>query len=99
MFTGASGVAHYLAGQFDEAVTWTAKGVMLRPTFVGGQRIHCAALAMAGQLDEAREALAIVRELQPDVSLAILRETVPYATERGMDLFLEGLRKAGLREA
>jgi len=66
-----------------------------RSTFTAGYRIHVASLAQAGRIDEAREALARLRELHPDLSIAWIEHNVPY-TSGPMAKFLEGMRKAGL---
>jgi adenylate cyclase len=55
----------------------------------------CASLAQAGQANEAASAMMTLRQLQPDVSLAWVPQSVPY-TMRPMAHFLDGLRKAGL---
>jgi hypothetical protein len=62
------------------------------------QRLHCASLAQAGRIDEARGLLAGVRRQQPQLSIEWLRASVPYQTSQIMERFLEGMRKAGLGE-
>jgi hypothetical protein len=66
-----------------------------RSAFTAGYRIHCASLAQNAQIDEARAALARVKELYPEVSIAWIEQNVPY-TAAPMAKFLEGMRKAGL---
>ena len=63
--------------------------------FTSGHRIYIASLAQAGQIKEAREALARVKELFPEMSIAWIKQYVPYPAGP-MDKFLEGMRKAGL---
>jgi len=92
--TGIS-VAHYLASRYDEAIAYGRDGVSERSGFISGWRILCASLAQAGRTDEARDALATLRELQPDLSVDWIERHVPY-TERTMPHFIEGMRKAGL---
>jgi hypothetical protein len=53
-------------------------------------------LAQDGQIDEAREALARLKEMHPDLSIAWIERHVPY-TPGPMAKFLEGMRKAGLQ--
>ena len=93
---GGIGVAHYLAGRFDEAIRVTAESLRLRPGFHGGQRLHCASLAQAGRIDEARGLMAKMRAEQPQLSAKWVRLNVPYQTPELMERFLAGLRKAGL---
>jgi len=98
LFLGALAVAHYTAGRFAEAVRYTTEALRLRPGFQGGQRLRCASLAQAGMVDEARSFLATVRREQPQLSVDWIRASVPYQTPQLMELFLEGMRKAGLGE-
>jgi tetratricopeptide (TPR) repeat protein len=91
------GAAHYLAGRYPEAVKAARQAVQLRPGYIGAHRILCASLAQGGQLDEAKAELAAIRQLQPDISIARIKESVPY-TVRAMERFLDGMRKAGLTD-
>jgi adenylate cyclase len=96
-FSAGVGAAHYFAGRYTEAIKWGRLAVQLRPGILGGHRILIASLAQAGQMEEAKAALNTLRQLHPDVSLAWIREWVPY-TAKPMESFLDGLRKAGLIE-
>jgi TolB-like protein len=96
-FFAGIAVAHYLAGSYAEAVKCARQSVQLRPGYLAGQRILCASLAQAGMLEEARNVLMLIRELQPSISIPLIRESVPY-TAGEMEHFLEGMRKAGLME-
>jgi len=96
LFLGAIAVAHYTAGRHAEAAHYTAEALRLRPGFQGAQRLHCASLAQAGRLEEARAYLAVVRRDQPNLSIEWVRANVPYQTQALMDRFVDGLRKAGL---
>lgn len=95
---GSIAVAHYLAGRFQEAARCTEEALRLRPGFHGGQRLRCASLAQAGRVDEARSCLATVRREQPQLSINWIRANVPYQTPKLMELFLDGMRKAGLND-
>ncbi len=88
--------AHYFARRFDEAVEWGRKSIQQRPGFIPGHRILCASLAQAGRTEELGAAMARVRELQPNISMAWLEEHVPY-TPRAIAHYLDGMRKAGVK--
>ncbi len=90
-----TGVAHYLAGRYQDAVHWGQKAVRQRPGFTAAYRILCASLAQAGLMEETREMTAKLREMQPNVSIAWCETHVPY-TPRAMPHFLDGMRKAGI---
>jgi transglutaminase-like putative cysteine protease len=96
-FQGGIAIAHYTARRFEEAVHYTTENLRLRPGFQGAQRLHCASLAQSGQIAEARAFLSSVRRThQPPLTLEWVRGNVPYETRELMELFIEGLRKAGL---
>lgn len=95
-FVGVA-AAHYLAGRYTEAVKWARQAVQLRPGYMGAHRILCASLAQADQLDEAKAVMATLKQLQPNLSIAAIRQSVPY-TARAIDHFVEGMQKAGLTE-
>ncbi len=94
----SAGVAHYLAGRYDEAAAHAEEGTRLRPGFTAAYRVQCAGLAQAGRMDEAKAVLERLKERQPDVSATILRATLPYSTPENLEKFIEGLRKAGMPE-
>jgi tetratricopeptide (TPR) repeat protein len=98
LFLGGIAVAHYGAGRYAEAVRISEQISRLRPGFQGAQRLHCASLAQAGRIDEARSYLEVVRREQPQLSLDWIKASVPYQTPQLMERFLEGMRKAGLGE-
>src|SRR5215207_10228295 len=89
--------ANYFAGRYTEAVEWAEKAVELRPGLLGAHRVLCASLAQAGQVDDAALGMAALRRLQPNLSIAWVRESVPYTT-KPMEHFVEGLRRAGLQD-
>ena len=98
LFLGGIAVAHYTARRYAEAAQYTTEILRLRPGFQGAQRLRCASLAQAGQVDEARSFLATVRREQPQLSIDWVRASVPYQTPELMEHFLKGMRKAGLSD-
>ena len=94
-FLSGTGVAHYYAHRYDEAIDWARKAVRERPEFAAALRILCASLAQAGKTEELPQALKKLYEVQPNISIAWIEKYVPY-TDRAMPHFLDGVRKAGL---
>ena len=94
-FYSGTGVAHYYANRFDEAVDWARNALRERPGLTASRRILCASLAQAGRMDEVDEEMTTLRTMQPNLSIAWIEQHVPY-TARAMPLFIEGMRKAGL---
>jgi TolB-like protein len=98
MFLGGIAVAHYTAGRYDRALHYSDELLRLRPGFQGAQRLRCATLAQLGKIAEARQYLGQVMIGQPQITLQWIRQSVPYQTPETMERFLEGMRKAGVRE-
>jgi tetratricopeptide (TPR) repeat protein len=89
-------VAHLFAGRFDEASSWAAKAFRDLPTFLMVIAIIAASHALAGRNDEARRAMQHLRQLDPTLRIANLREWLPIHRPQDLATFAEGLRKAGL---
>ena len=96
-FYSSLAAAHYMAGRYDDAVETIRQALQQRPNIMIGHRMLCASLAQAGRIDEAQAAMLILRQLQPEITVAWIKDSVPY-TDKVMPRFLEGLRKAGIPE-
>jgi hypothetical protein len=55
-------------------------------------------LGLLGKIDEAKEALAHALTLQPDLSSAHVENNTVFVNPADRARFLEGLRKAGLKD-
>jgi TolB-like protein len=93
-FAGMS-VAFIGLGRFDEAVSAAKKAVRQNPLFPFTYRCLASALAHLGREVEAREAVAGLLELEPDFRIS---ERVARGDVLGLQLYIDGLRKAGLPE-
>jgi adenylate cyclase len=94
----AMGFAYMTLGRFGEALDWTRRALRERPTFGPALRFRAICLAELGRIDEAQATVARLLELEPSLTLSVLRARVPIRNSRLMDLFINGLRKAGLPE-
>jgi adenylate cyclase len=66
------------------------------PSFGTAWRSLTAAAGLAGHLDVAAEALAQIKQLQPNVSLAWIEKYHPIVHSKHRAMYIEGLRQAGL---
>ena len=96
-FTGMC-AAHFFARRFDECVAWGRRAVREAAGANIARRHVAAALAYLGRLEEARAEIAEVLERQPNSSLSRSRLS-SFRHPWMYDLYLEGLRQAGLPEA
>jgi TolB-like protein/Flp pilus assembly protein TadD len=94
----ALGWTHLVAGRFDEGVKWTSRALRERPAFGPALRFHAACLVGLGRLDEARDTVARLLQLEPGLTASNLRQRAPIFDAKLMDAFVNALRKAGLPE-
>ncbi|MEP1200329.1 adenylate/guanylate cyclase domain-containing protein [Tateyamaria sp.] len=95
---GCAASASLQLGRDEEALEHIERGLKLSdkyPTYFG---VKSAALANLGRLEEAREALAHYRALEPDRTIKKWQATNNYANSEGGKRYFEGLRLAGLPE-
>jgi len=89
------GVAFIGLGRFDEAVSAAEKAIRQNTVFPFSYRCLASALAHLGREAEAKEAVAGLLELDPGFRIS---ERVARGDVSGLQLYIDGLRKAGLRE-
>lgn len=89
-------MAHLMAKRFDEARIWAEKSFRDVPTFALAPAAIAASCAHSGQMDEARRAVADMRRLDPGLRLSTLDAWLPFHRPEDLELFADGLRKAGL---
>ncbi len=90
---------HFFLGRYDEATSWAAIALQDFPDFQAGLRIAAASNAMAGRLEQARKAVARLRQLNPELRVSNLKDVLgPYRQAKHVEQYQEGLRQAGLPE-
>ena len=92
-------VAHFLAGRYADGSLWAKIAVQQNPDYVGAHRTLMVCLAMAGRVEEARQAWAVARQIDPTQSISIVMNRLrlrwrPQDVQRYMDAF----RIAGMPE-
>ena len=92
------GVAHFIAGDYEACVTEAREGALQRPDGPGACRVLAVGCAYLGRLDEARAAVARLKELQPGITLNWVERHVSLANPDDRARYVEGLRRAGLPE-
>jgi adenylate cyclase len=88
-------VAFIDLGRFDEAVVAAKRALSQNQTFAASYRCLTTALAHLGREAEAREAAVCLLELEPDFRIS---EWKARSGRRHDQIFIDGLRKAGLPE-
>jgi adenylate cyclase len=89
------GIAFIGLGRFDEAVAAAKKALCENQTYAVACRCLAAALAHLGRDAEARKAVAQLLEIEPHFRIS---EWVARTGQWQAQMFIDGLRKAGLPE-
>jgi TolB-like protein/DNA-binding winged helix-turn-helix (wHTH) protein/cytochrome c-type biogenesis protein CcmH/NrfG len=90
-------MAHFHAERMEQAEHWSRRALAERPTWHVARRYHAAALAYLGRVEEARAEIAALLVMQPNSSLTRSR-TARFRFSTMSELYLDGLKKAGLPE-
>ncbi len=98
-YTIFAGIAncHLFLMRFPEAIHWAERAIEMAPDFAVAWRSLTIALAHDGQLDAARRAGEKLRAVLPNLSISSTLKR-PFGLPRMMDLWVDGLRKAGIPE-
>src|SRR5262245_50704538 len=97
MYT-AIGVAHFVAGRYTQALTFSQAAVREHPEFLLIQCLAAASAALAGRSEEAQKAVLSLARLDPDLRLSNLRRVRGFQRPEDYAKWEEGLRLAGLPE-
>jgi adenylate cyclase len=96
-----NGMAHanFYLGRYDQAVSWAAMAIRELPNFHDILRINAATNAVAGRLEQAREAMGRLRRLDPALRVSQLRDiNGPYRRAEDITRYEDAMRMAGLPE-
>jgi adenylate cyclase len=91
------GHGYYLANRREEALATLEKLVAQNPNFIGGHAYRAVLYDELGRERQAREAWNKARALNPFISLAGLRDRLPYRRPSDLDRLLTAAARAGLR--
>ena len=96
--TAARADAHYVAGQFDQAVFFARKALARNPRSTRTMRILAASLAKAGERQEAADVIRGILALESGLTIAKMRARLNFWPEDLWNKLADGLRLAGLPE-
>jgi DNA-binding SARP family transcriptional activator len=98
LFGRAEVFAHLLAGRFATAVATGRPLFGRRPLLFGYYLPMLAALGHLGEREQARALLRDILEIEPTFTLDAFLRHYPLRRRRDLELYAEGLRRAGLPE-
>jgi len=98
-FSAGLAVAHLIAGRYQEAIEWADRSLREVPRYESTIRNRVVACAHLGRIAEARDWLRRLLEITPRLTIARYKALYGITHPPGIiDIYVEGLRKAGLPE-
>jgi TolB-like protein/Tfp pilus assembly protein PilF len=91
-----SGMCHFMAGRYAEAVALERRAVQLAPNFGTAWRTMAAAAGLGGDATTGAEAMAQARRLHPTLSLEWIERFHPIVRQADRARYAEGLKALGL---
>ena len=89
--------AHFCAGRYEQAATWSERAVTEQPNFAPAIRVLIASNASLGRMDDATKALTRLKEINSVPRISWLWQ-LPFQEPRYFAKYAEALRKAGFAE-
>jgi hypothetical protein len=89
---------HFLSGAFENVVMLGRRAIELKPGFSSTYKGYLAALGHLGHDDEAARIRTRLLRLEPGFSVNDAVSRSPMTRREDLQLYAEGLRRAGLRE-
>ena len=87
------------AGRYEEATGWVEQAIHEQPQFRAGFRVKVALCGLLGQVDEGRQWLRRLLELQPDLTITkFVEHAATFLSAPLTEAMVKGLRFAGLPE-
>jgi adenylate cyclase len=92
------GFAQYLAGQYEPAAMSLKEAIDRNPGSLWDHQRLAATYARLGRTDEARDEVNLILEMNPEFSITEIGRSLPFKNSTDLEVYLEGLRLAGLPE-
>jgi adenylate cyclase len=98
LYQGGMGSAHMFLRDFPAAIGWLKKSLSNNHNFASAQRFLIVALVQSGKLDEARATVKQLLAVDPLSNLTRSARHTGYRDAAPRQMYLDGLRAAGLPE-
>jgi TolB-like protein len=94
----AAAFAHIFIGRYDQAVVHAEQALREKPNLHQALRAAAASNALAGRIEQARKAVARLRQIDPTLRVSNLKDLTPLQRPEDIAKYNEGMRLAGLPE-
>jgi DNA-binding SARP family transcriptional activator len=98
LFESMETMAHLFARDYASAAAIGRRAVRASPTFTNGYKPLISALGHLALRDEASGLIATLMQLEPEFSIAAFARRYPFQAAEDREHYIDGLRKAGVRE-
>lgn len=96
VYQGLLASAALTAGDYDQAIAAARRSLQLNAAHLSSHRVLAIALALSGRIDEARERVRQIRQLDPTLTVASYQARSPGAASGLLQRFGQALLDAGL---
>jgi adenylate cyclase len=97
VYNAVRATAYFVSGQYRDSIEYARKAIAESPNLVPAHRMLVISSALAGEVEEAKSALRVLKGLAPEISLKRAEQMTPMVRDRDRRRYLEGLRLAGLK--
>jgi len=97
-FMNVRSYAYLNSRRFEQAAEWARRALRQPNATQNPYIVHVIALSHLDHSDEARQASDTLLKNCPDLSIARIRDKTPFNRKEDIELWVEGLRKAGVPE-
>jgi adenylate cyclase len=96
-----TGMAHIrmAEGRYEDALDWAMRSQAVNPGYDATHWMLIAANAYLGRMDEAKKYLGSLQKISPGISLSRIRLGQKALDPHRIDVLIEGMRLAGMRES
>jgi TolB-like protein/CRP-like cAMP-binding protein/Tfp pilus assembly protein PilF len=95
-FNSLAGMANLIGERYERAIELSTRSLLENRLHTPTLRTLAAALVLSGRLEEGREAMVRLRELEPGLTAGALRERYPGRDSPQAGRFIDALMTAGL---
>jgi adenylate cyclase len=92
------GRAYYMLGRYEEAIPHLERLVAAAPELATGRLQLTVVYAASGRLEAAQAEMSAYLNINPALTIELVRTIVPFAKEGDLERYLDLLRQAGLPE-
>jgi adenylate cyclase len=97
VYNAVRATAYFVSGQYRDSIEYARKAIAESPNLVPAHRMLVISSALAGEVEEAKLALQVLKRLAPEISLKRAEQMTPMVRVPDRSRYLEGLRLAGLK--